>query len=252
MDKISNVWKWYEIVFLAVSFIALIACFFATNNTNYLSLISAIVTVFYVMTAAKGLYWSPLANIVCLVFYIWVSATQAFWGEVIRDAALLFPLAVVGCITWIKNRDKHNEQVVKVRNLSWQEYLYTLLAGIVGGVGVYFLLDALGTNQVILNTITFTLAVMATYLLYRRSRWYAILFLVNNIVTIVLWALTFDASGLEFLPIMLSYVINSLLNIYGLFMWRRNAHTQHKQSNIDRKARFERAKATKIAKNTPE
>ena len=240
ISKNNAVWKWYEIVFLVVSFIALIVCFFLAETKNYLALISSLTTVFYVATASKGLYWAPFANVVCLVFYIWVSATQMFWGEVIRDACLLLPLAVVACFRWIRHRDKHNGQKVQVSKLKWQEYLYTLLACAVGGVGVYFLLDALGTNQVLLNTITFTLAVGATYLLYRRSRWYAILFLINNIVTVVLWALTMDSAGLEYLSVMVSYIIIFLLNLYGLFIWQRNARTQHKEFTQDRKERYER------------
>ena len=242
MDKAKqSVWKWYEIVFLCFSFVALIVCFFVAENKNFLALISSIATVFYVATAAKGVFWSPFANIVCLVFYIWVSTTQGFWGEVIRDACILLPIAIIACFRWVKNRDKHNTQIVRVREIKWQEYLISFAVCAVGAVGVYFLLDYLGTNQVILNTITFSLAVLATYLLYRRCQWYAILFLVNNVVTIVLWAFTMESAGLEFLSVMVSYVILFVLNLYGLFVWHHNARTQRSQAATDRKARYARA-----------
>ena len=242
MDKTKpSVWKWYEIVFLCLSFVVLIVCFFVAENKNYLALISSLTTVFYVATASKGLFWSPFANVVYLVFYVWVSATQGVWGEVIRDGCLLLPLAIVACFRWVKNRDKHNTQIVRVREIKWQEYLISFAVCAVGAVGVYFLLDYLGTNQVILNTITFSLAVLATYLLYRRCQWYAILFLVNNVVTIVLWALTIETAGLEYLSVMVSYIILFILNLYGLFAWRHNARTQHTQDTADRKARYARA-----------
>jgi nicotinamide riboside transporter PnuC len=94
--------------------------------------------------------------------------------------------------------------------------------------GVYFLLRALGTAQLVVSTISFVTSFGAAYLLIRRSQYYAVFYVLNDVVLIALWSLAF-ASGESVLPNVICFVVFFFNDAYGFYDWRRRARLQEKE-----------------------
>ena len=231
MKKLLKNWKWYEIGFLCVSFLALIICFIFTVDKNYLSLVCSLIGVFYVMLSSKGFFWAPIVNIVYCIMYIILAFSQQYYGEVILNGCFILPLAVVATIKWLKDKNARVNNIVKVAKLPWQEYLYITIIAIIASFGIYFMLLALNTAETIVSTAVFVFSIVGTYLMYRRSSYYALAFILNNIALIILWTISVVNNGLEYLPMVISFSIFLILNSYGLIRWKLQEKNQNNQIN---------------------
>ena len=67
-------------------------------------------------------------------------------------------------------------------------------------VGFYFLLVALNTDNPLLSAFPLITCALASYLLFRRSEYYAIAFIVNDVFLIVLWTQKLFSVGTAVLP----------------------------------------------------
>ena len=241
MKNLLKNWKWYELVFLVLSFVAIILCFAFTTDRNYLSLFCSLIGVFYVLLSSKGVFWAPVAGLVYNIIYIIMAISQQYYGEVLVTACCIMPLQIFTVLKWLKYRNMQKSQEVIVKKLHWQEYLIVVLVALVASVGVYFILQALNTSELIINTMTFILSIVGTYLMFRRSSFYAIAFIINNIALIILWTISVINEGLEYLPMVISFAIFFLLNTYGLVRWQIAERKQNKsqselapQLNVDK------------------
>ncbi len=235
MKKFLKNWKWYEILFLAVSWIILICCFAFSPEKNWLSLASSILGVFTVITVAKGLVYAPIMCIVNLVFYVAISVTEHYWGEVLINVCLILPVSISTIVSWFKNRSKENKDIVKVNRIGGKEYGLLILGTAVITIAFYFLLRALNTNELIVSTISLVTSALAEYLLLRRCPFYALAYAGNDVVLIVLWGLSVANHGLQFLPLVICYCVYLFGDFYGFFKWCKEYRKQNKnqQSQIE-------------------
>lgn len=231
MKNLLKNWKWYELTFLGLSFIAIILCFAFTVNKNYLSLFGSLLGIFYVLLSSKGVFWAPVAGLVYNILYIILSLSQHYYGEVLVTVCFIVPLQIFTVVKWLKHRYTQNSHEVIIKKLSWQEYLIVVLVALASSVGVYFILKALNTSELIINTMTFILSIVGTYFMYRRSSFYAIAFIINNVALTILWTISVINEGLEYLPMAISFAVFFLLNVYGLVRWQIAERKQNKSQN---------------------
>lgn len=241
MKKIFKNWNWFEIIFLIASYVALSLCFALGKERNTFSFIVSIVGVSSVMLVAKGLTIAPIVSIVYNILYATLSITQKYYGETIIYVAIMIPLSIISLVSWAKNKNSGREEQVQVNKISKKEYLILSLVVVVVTVGFYFLLKALHTNELIVSTISLVAPVISAYLMLRRSSNYAICFIISNAVLIVLWGLSIKTAGVGFLPTICSFVIFTVLDVYGLIHWkqeekRQNKETQENKEPIEDKA----------------
>ena len=241
MKKILKNWNWFEIVFLIVSYIVLTLCFVLGTEKNTFSFIVSLVGVSSVMLVAKGLTIAPIVSIIYNILYATLSVTQKYYGETIIYTVIMIPLSIISLVSWVKNKNGGKEEQVQVNKISKKEYLILSLVIVVVTIGFYFLLKALHTNELIVSTISLVAPVISAYLMLRRSSYYAICFIVSNAVLIVLWGLSIKTAGAGFLPTICSFVIFTVLDVYGLIHWkqeekRQNKETQENKEPIEDKA----------------
>lgn len=241
MKKILKNWNWFEIIFLIVSYIALTLCFVLGTEKNAFSFIVSLVGVSSVMLVAKGLTIAPIVSIIYNILYATLSVTQKYYGETIIYTVIMIPLSIISLVSWVKNKSGGKEEQVQVNKISKKEYLILSLVIVVVTIGFYFLLKALHTNELIVSTISLVAPVISAYLMLRRSSYYAICFIVSNAVLIVLWGLSIKTAGAGFLPTICSFVIFTVLDVYGLIHWkqeekRQNKETQENKEPIEDKA----------------
>ncbi len=220
-------WNWFEIGLLGVSVVAIIGCFVFSVDKNYLSLASSILGVVTVVFTSKGLFLAPVLSVVYSVIYTIISVSQRYYGEAIIYMLIMIPMQVITIIGWFKNK-KQDSDIVEVGKVSKKEYL------ILGGVTValtfafYFLLKWLDTAELVVSTISLITSALATYLVFRRCSYYALFYVLNDIILIVLWTIAMSREGVAFLPVVVSFYVFFINDVYGFIRWKKQEREQLK------------------------
>lgn len=231
MKKFFKSWNLFEKLFLIISLIIIIACFFLGTDKNILSLITSILGVITVIFGAKGLVWAPVVNLLYNIVYIILSYTQGFYGEVLIYIFMMTPINIAMIVSWLNNKSKEDENIVAVNKINKKEYILLFVFTFIVAVGFYFILKALNTTALFISTISLIDSFIATYLLYRRCSNYALSYIVNDIILIVLWSFAIINNGIAYLPMVLSFLVFLVNDIYGLISWKKREKLQNKKES---------------------
>lgn len=229
MKKFFKNWNLFEIIFLFCSLLVVSLCFAFGSDKNVFSFIVSLVGVVSVLTVAKGLVVAPFINIVYNILYAIISITQKYYGEAIIYIGLMIPICVLSIVLWLKNKNKDNSDVVDINKIKGKEYLYLAVATVVVTIGFYFLLKVLNTNELIISTISLVTSLVASYLMLRRCSYYALGYILNDIILIVLWSIVVKNSGIGYLPTVISFCVFLINDIYGFVHWKLEEKKQGKQ-----------------------
>lgn len=231
MKEFFKSWNLFEKLFLIISLFIVIGCFFLGTDKNILSLVTSVLGVITVIFGAKGLVWAPIINIIYNIVYILLSYSQGFYGEVIIYIFLMTPLNIAMIVSWFKNKSKKDENIVAVNKLSKKEYILLFVFTLFISVIFYLLLKALNTSALLISTISLIDSFIASYLLFRRCSNYALSYIVNDIILIVLWSFAIKNNGIAYLPIVLSFIVFLVNDIYGLISWKKREKEQNKKES---------------------
>ena len=226
MKNFFKSWNLFEKLFLLISLIIIIVCYFLGTDRNILSLITSILGVITVIFGAKGLVWAPIINLMYNIVYIILSYTQGFYGEVIIYIFFMTPINIAMIISWLKNKSKQDENIVEVNKVSKKEYIILFIVTLFVTVGFYYLLKVLNTSALLISTISLIDSFIATYLLYRRCSNYALSYIVNDIILIGLWSFSLKNNGIAYLPMILSFIVFLVNDIYGFISWKKREKEQ--------------------------
>ena len=135
------------------------------------------------------------------------------------------PAAIFATISWIRNPYGRTAEV-KVNHLTTP-----LRVGMVGfTVGAtlvfYFILRALDTTNLLFSTLSVTTSMLASYLTFFRSPFYALAYAANDVILIVLWVLA-TIENPAYLPMIFCFVMFLLNDLYGFFNWQRMKKRQN-------------------------
>lgn len=231
MKNFLKSWNLFEKLFLLISLLIIIICFFLGTDKNILSLVTSILGVITVIFGAKGLVWAPVVNLLYNIVYIILSYTQGFYGEVLIYIFMMTPINIAMIISWLKNKSKEDENIVEVNKLNKKEYILLFGFTLVVAFGFYFILKALNTTALFISTISLIDSFIATYLLYRRCSNYALSYIVNDIILIVLWLYAIRNNGIAYLPMVLSFLVFLVNDIYGLISWKKRERKQNEKES---------------------
>jgi nicotinamide mononucleotide transporter PnuC len=204
-----------------------VSFFLQTGEKNILALATSLCGAVGILFVAKGMVAGQYIFSVYAVLYAVLSYQNAYYGECILSVITILPAALFAIVTWTKNPSSERGKV-KINKIPRREYLFLLVGIAVVTAGVYFLLRALNTAQLIVSTISFVTSFGAAYLLIRRSQYYAVFYILNDVILIVLWSLAF-AAGESVLPNVIGFVVFFLNDSYGFYDWHRRARLQEKE-----------------------
>ena len=88
-------------------------------------------------------------------------------------------------------------------------------------VGIYYLLKALNTNEIIVSTISVLASLFAVYLQIRRSKYSFSFYIVNDIILMFLWGIPVVYGNYILFPMLLNPIINLINDIYGFYNWKK-------------------------------
>ena len=141
---------------------------------------------------------------------------------------MMMPIAIFTIVQWIRNKNPERKEEVLVGGIKKIEYPILAGATVVLTVAFYFLLKALHTNELVVSTISLVTSVVASYLLIRRSSYYAIGFILNDIVLIVLWGIA-ATKDISVLPQSICFAAFLLNDAYGFVRWKMEEKKQKKK-----------------------
>ena len=226
MKKFFENIKWYEWVMMAVFAVTLVAVS-VVERSSAVVICNSLIGIVAVFFVSKGLIVGQILGIVQGIVYCILSAQNRYFGEVIVCACVTIPLYLIAIFTWIKNRQDANVVQVNKRNFRLLEWVITLAVMSVVGVGVYFLLKAFNTANLVLSTFSVVFTMTAGYLLVRRCEYSFVFYMISNMICIGLWTSLIVSTGdMSLLPTALCYCIFLILNIFGIMNWAKLKKTQ--------------------------
>lgn len=219
----------FEFCILFFGSVALLLSFFLQpGEKNYLSLFASLLGMVAILLVAKGMIAGQYVTLVYTLTYALLSFLSAYYGECILCAVTALPSAIVSIVSWTKHPSRERGKV-SVNKLSFREYGVLCLFTAVLTVGAYFLLRALKTEELLVSTISFATSLSAAYLLVRRSPFYAVCYILNDVVLIALWSLAL-ARGESVLPSVICFCVFLVNDSYGFFNWTRRRKLQEKNA----------------------
>ena len=200
------------------SLLAVALSFFFGPEKDILSLAASLLGVTALIFVAKGMVFGQVLCVVFALVYGVVSFMFRYYGEVITYVGMSAPAAIAAVIAWLKN-PYGDGQEVKVSNLTRRGAVGVATLSVVITVIFYFVLDALGTSNLIFSTLSVTTSVLAASLVFLRSPYYAIAYAANDVVLIVLWILA-AIDDISYLPMIFCFIAFLANDIYGFVSWR--------------------------------
>lgn len=217
-----------EVVLWSVSVALIIASFIIFDRKKYITLIASVIGVTALIFTAKGNPTGQALMVVFGVIYGFISFAQRYYGEMITYVGMTVPMAVFALVSWLKNPYEKGKAEVKVNKISKTEYALTVVAGIFVAFGFYFILRAFNTANLIWSTVSVATSFFGVYLTFRRSPFFALGYIANDIVLIVLWSLA-SVENLSYLSMVICFAAFLANDFYSFLSWRKMSK---RQSNV--------------------
>ncbi len=209
----------FEMFLLAFSITVVTTAFLIVSSGNYLTLIASLIGAIALIFVAKGMVAGQILTVVFAVFYGIISFSFSYYGEMITYLGMTSPIAILAAIAWIKNPYKKTAQVT-VAKMSRAQVSVMFVLAIAVTVAFYFILRSFGTAYLELSTLSVTTSFLASYMTMKRSAFYAIGYMANDLILIVLWILA-TSQDPTYLPMIVCFAIFFLNDLYGFVNWRK-------------------------------
>lgn len=216
-----------ELALWFISVIAIIASFLIFDKENFLTLIASLIGVTSLIFNAKGNPLGQLLIVVFSIFYGMISFKCAYYGEMITYLGMTAPMAVFSLISWLKNPYNGKKSEVKVNRLKLSDIIIMIVLAAVVTLFFYYILDMLHTSNMVFSTISVTTSLIAVFLTFRRSSFYAIGYAANDIVLIIMW-ISAAFSDVSYISVVVCFVIFLVNDIYGFISWNKMQKRQCK------------------------
>lgn len=187
----------------------LITCYIM--NDTALAVCSGIAGVISVVLCSQKKYAFYFWGLLQLVTILIISYQTELYGKVLENFFYLITM-LIGMSIWTNNKGDGNE--IKVRTMKLIDYIIfgTLFLPIVT-LTAYMLVSHYNPDQIVLDTVTTVIGMMAQMLLILRFREQWVLWFILDVLCVALWAK--DGNWC----LMVQYIFWTLNCIYGYFSW---------------------------------
>lgn len=215
LSSIKNLTKG-ELILWFGSLIAVTASFLCSEPKDFLSLTASLIGVTGLIFVAKGDVLGQIIIVIFSLFYAVISYTFNYYGEMITYLFMSAPIAVLSVVTWLKN--PYGKHRVKINAISGKEVLFMFAAAFAVTTALFFVLRYFETPNLLFSSISVATSFLASYLMLRRSPFYAAAYAANDIVLIILWiAASMDSSA--YIPMVVCFFIFFVNDAYGFVNW---------------------------------
>ncbi len=180
----------------------------------------SVVCIITAILQAKGKVESQFFSIIVCGLYSYISYGNKYYGEVIFYLLIMLPMSIGGIISWMTHKSEKTH-TVEVNKINLREWLLIAFVTIAAFIGLYNLLKYFNTNELIVSTFSMIASLLAVYLLVRRSKYCFIFYLLNDIISIILWVLPVIAGNLLLIPMIIEPLALLISDTYGAFNWNK-------------------------------
>jgi|SRR5690554_1422672 len=209
----------FETSLWLLSVFILLVSFIIANATTPL-IITTLVGVTALIFLAKG---EPLGQIMTILFsilYALISLNLKYYSEVITYLFMTLPSALVALVIWLKNPYAEHESVVRIEKLTKNKIIVTAIITILVTIIFHFILRALSTPHLLVSSISITTSLLASIMMFSRSRHYAMFYALNDLVLITLWSLA-TIENIIYFPMIICFFIFLINDIYAFVNWKK-------------------------------
>ena len=224
MMKLFKDWTDFEKVLLfgSIIVVSLVGIFF---KSDLLTTSCSIVGIITALLLAKGKNLGQVFGLLITILYSIVSFKNKYYGEVLIYALLMLPMYVIGIITWINHKNEKTNSV-EINSIKKKEWIIVSFVFALVFVGIYYLLKAFNTNELIVSTISVLASLFAVYLQIRRSKYSFSFYIVNDIILMFLWGIPVVRGSFILFPMLLNPTINLINDTYGFYNWKKTEKIQ--------------------------
>ena len=127
--------------------------------------------------------------------------------------------------SWINHKNKKTNSV-EINFIKKKEWIIVSFVFALVFVGIYYLLKAFNTNELIVSTISVLASLFAVYLQIRRSKYSFSFYIVNDIILMFLWGIPVVRGSFILFPMLLNPTINLINDTYGFYNWKKTEKIQ--------------------------
>ena len=192
---------------------------FLIAKQGVLHYLASLIGVTALIFNAKGHVIGPILCLFFSALYGIISLQNKYYGEMLTYLGMSAPMAVFSIISWLKHPHQESAEV-EVGALSKKQKIGIAIFSVVITVLFYFLLQSLGTASLWVSTVSVATSFLAASLTFFRSPYYAVGYVLNDIVLIVLWIIACknDLSNLIMVACFLMFLLS---DGYAFFNWQR-------------------------------
>lgn len=234
MKKFLKCFSKREILLWISSVMMIAISFFAFSQDNIINLFASIIGVSAVFINAKG---NPIGQVLMIIFsllYGIISCRCAYYGEMITYLFMTAPMAAVALVSWVNN--PYSDGGVEVNTISPLEVVFMFALGGIVTFAFYFILKYFETANLIVSTFSILTSFIGAYLSFRRSAFFSLAYIFNDIVLIILWGMA-SVGNIAYISVTVCFFMFFVHDVYGFVSWREMEIRQF----IDHMKNFEKS-----------
>lgn len=221
-------WNLFEKTYLTAILI-LPTLFAVVFESTVVECFAVILNLIWALLVAKGKSFAHIIGLPATLCYAYVAYSVAYYGEVVITFCVMLPLIFISLFAWLKNKTTDAHVVVSRPNKT--EMSVAASSQILMGFAYYFVLQAFGTEFLLVSTFSIMTNVFATYLTMRRNQYSFLAYIINDIVLIVLWGYQVFGDSLGYIPMLLMPVMLLVNDVYGTLNWSKLRKSQMKRTH---------------------
>ena len=206
--------------------ITVAVCYLLAPEGNIMNLFASLIGVSALIFVAKGYVIGQILLVVFSIFYGIISFGFKYYGEMITYLGMSAPIAILSVVSWLRHPYGKTDEV-EVSRVSRKSVIAVSILTVIVTVAFYFILEALGTENLFFSTVSVTTSFAAASLTFLRSPYYALGYACNDIVLIVLWVLA-TVEDISYLPMIVCFAVFFVNDMYGFINWQRMKRRQNK------------------------
>lgn len=211
------------------SILLITSSFLIFDRANYFNFIASLVGATSLIFCAKGNPFGQVLMIIFCTMYGIISYTFKYYGELITYVFMTGPMAVLSLISWLRHPFKGDKSQVEVNRISKKDVALTFVLATIITIIFYFVLKYFNTANLFFSTISITTSFIAVFLTYKRSPYYALAYMANDIILIILWVLA-TVKDPSYVSVIICFIVFLINDIYGFVSWKK---MQIKQKAVD-------------------
>jgi len=218
----------FELGLWSVSALVTTVSYILSPDGGFLNFVASFLGITAILFVAKGRVTGQVLSCIFALLYGYISLKYRYYGELITYMCMSFPMALASVISWVKNPYKDSREV-EIATLTKRSVSVVAVLCVLVTVAFYFILGALDTENLTVSTISVATSFAASALTFLRSPYYALIYGLNDIVLIVLWALAAldDPSYIIMVVCFATFLAN---DSYAFFNWCRMRKRQSAKS----------------------